>query len=173
MRRALACHQANLAEEVTRLHPPRMDYVAAGMLQQGIGGPVEDQVQGLGRLTLLDHARARGKPRHSHVVAGQPHGGRLAGEQRDGLQGGAIGGALPRAGDPVRQFLGHGGAPGREDGVVQPLRPVVVAGEHPEGLGGQLGNRDVARVAVAAVRAERDNRVRIEPPHDLSDRRAE
>ena len=97
MRRALACHQAKLAEEVTRLHPPRMDYLAAGMLQQGIGGPVEDQVQGLGRLALLDHARARGKPRHSHVVAGQPHGGRLAGEQRDGLQGGAIGGSLPES----------------------------------------------------------------------------
>jgi hypothetical protein len=57
--------------------------------------------------------------------------------------------------------------------VVQPLRHVVVAGEHPGSLGGQLGNRDVVRVAVPAVRTERDNRVRIEPPHDLSDRRAE
>jgi hypothetical protein len=73
----------------------------------------------------------------------------------------------------VRQFLGHAGLLGREDGVVQPLLPVVVAGQRPERLGGQPGNRDVIRVAVPAVRAEGDDRVRIEPPHDADDRGAQ
>src|SRR5260370_9373222 len=75
-------------------------------------GPAEDQVKRIGGLTLLDHVDVRGEPLHSHVVPGQPHGGRLAGEQRDGVKRGAIGGPLPRLGDPVRQLLGHGGAPG-------------------------------------------------------------
>jgi hypothetical protein len=84
-RRALACHQAELAEEVTRLHLAPVDHLAVGTLQQAIGGPVEDQVQRIGGLTLFDHAGAGRKPLYSHVVPGQPHSGRLAGEQGDRL----------------------------------------------------------------------------------------
>jgi hypothetical protein len=76
-------------------------------------------------------------------------------------------------GDPVRQFLGHGGVPGREGGVVQPLLPVVVAGQCPERCGGQLGDRDVVGVAVGAVGAEGDDRVRVERPDDVGDGGAE
>lgn len=74
-RYALAHHQATLAEEVARLHRPHVDHLAAGILQETIGGPVEDQVQRISRVTRLDDAGARGKPLHAHVVPGQPHSG--------------------------------------------------------------------------------------------------
>ena len=173
VRHALPGQQAELAEEVTRLHPPHAGHPAAGMLHQTIGGPVEDQVQRVGGLTLLHHGGARGEPLHPHVVPGQPHGGRLAGEQGDRLQRGAVGGPLSRIGDPVRELLGHGRVPGREHGVVQPLAPVMVAGQRPERLGGQAGDRDVVGVAVTAVVAEGDDGVRIELPHDVSDHGAQ
>jgi len=51
--------------------------------------------------------------------------------------------------------------------MVQPLTPVAVANQRPERLGGQLGGRDVVRVAVPAVRAEGNDGVWVEPPHDV------
>jgi hypothetical protein len=65
-------------------------------------------------------------------VAGDVHG---AGARRHsgawqlrGVGGaGAIGDMPTRIGDPARQLLGHGDAPGRKDGVVQALAAVVVA----------------------------------------------
>jgi hypothetical protein len=37
MRRALARHQGKLTEEVTSLHPPQVEHLAVGLLQQSIG----------------------------------------------------------------------------------------------------------------------------------------
>ena len=82
---ALTPYQTQLAEELTRPHPPQPGHLAVGLLEQSVCGPVEDQIQRLRRLSLLDHADAGGKPLHSHVVPGQPHRGRLTREQCDRL----------------------------------------------------------------------------------------
>ena len=172
-----APRDAELAEELPRPEPAEPLAAAAVALLPRLRFTGQDQEQLGGRLALLHHARTRRVPADLDVVADVTQGaGRLGQQQESVGKGSRPGNAVRPAGQPGRQPLGDQQVARREAPVVQPGRPAPApgtaragpgAGGPPAGGRGHRADGDVVRMAVAAVRTERDDDVGPEFADDL------